>query len=82
MLACRRTLPYGRGSEQFTRRSDSCVAANSSVNRWFFSHAPSGRMNLAPDHMELAVRRRVRKRDDPPSFAERVAHRAAVPAVL
>jgi hypothetical protein len=26
--------------------------------------------------MELAVRRRVRRRDDPPSFAERVAHRA------
>ncbi len=33
--------------------------------------------------MELALRRRVRKRDALPSFAERVAHQAAVavPAV-
>jgi hypothetical protein len=28
--------------------------------------------------MELALRRQVRKRDDPPSFAERVAHRAGL----
>ena len=34
----------------------------------FLSHAPSGRMSLAPDHMELVVRRRVRKRDDPPQL--------------
>ncbi|MFZ4850114.1 MAG: hypothetical protein ACOYL7_13375 [Caldilinea sp.] len=39
-------------------------------------------MSLAPDPMELALRRRVHKRDAPPSFAERVAHRAAVPSVL
>jgi hypothetical protein len=34
--------------------------------------------------MELALRRQVRKRDAPPSFAERVAHRAgvAVPSVV